>query len=136
MARIRKDDLVEVIAGNSAGTRGRVLRVIPDKNRLVVQGVNLRWKHLRKSQQNPQGGRVQRETAVHISNVMLYDEEAGGRTRVGFKVVDGKKVRIARKTGGEIGTAPAKAAEKPAKKKAAKKTAKKAAKKAPKKEEE
>ena len=84
MARIRKNDMVEMIAGNDSGVRGRVLRVIPSKSRLVVQGVNLRWKHLRKSQQNPQGGRVRRETPVHISNVMLYDAEAGVRTRVGF----------------------------------------------------
>jgi len=120
MARIRKNDMVEVIAGNDAGTRGRVLRVIPGKHRIVVQGVNLRWKHLRKSQQNPQGGRVRRETPLHISNVMLYDEEAGHRTRVGFHVAAGAKVRVAKLTGKEIGAAPAKEA-KPTKRKTAKK---------------
>ena len=130
MARIRKNDTVEVISGNDAGVRGRVLRMIPSKNRLVVQGVNLRWKHLRKSQQNPQGGRVRRETPLHISNVMLYDLEAGMRTRVGFLVIDGKKTRIARKSGKKIGAAPAKpVAEKATKKKAKKTTA--PAKKAP-----
>ncbi len=124
MARIRKNDTVEVISGNDAGVRGRVLRVIPSKSRVVIQGVNLRWKHLRKSQQNPQGGRVRRETPLHISNVMLYDLEAGMRTRVGFLVIDGKKTRIARKTGKKIGAAPAKpAAEKATKKKATKKKA-------------
>jgi large subunit ribosomal protein L24 len=142
MARIRKDDFVEVISGNDAGKRGRVLRVIPDKHRVVVQGVNLRWKHLRKSQQNPQGGRVRRETAVHISNVMIYDEEAAIRTRVGYALADGKKVRVGLKTGQRIGPAKSKAkpgpAEAPAKKKttkkkAAKKTAKKSAKKTAKK---
>ncbi len=131
--RIRKGDLVEVISGNDRGTRGKVLRVIPKRKRLVVQGINLRWKHMRKSQQAPQGGRVRREVAVHISNVMLYDESVGRRTRLGSKVVDGKKTRIARITGKEAGTAPAaqesaKAAKKtPAKAKAAaKKTTKKA----------
>ena len=122
MARIRKNDTVEVISGNDAGVRGRVLRMIPSNSRLVVQGVNLRWKHLRKSQQNPQGGRVRRETPLHISNVMLYDAEAGMRTRVGFLVIDGKKTRIARKTGKKIGAAPAKpVAEEATKKKASKK---------------
>ena len=133
MARIRKNDTVEIISGNDAGVRGRVLRMIPSKNRLVVQGVNLRWKHLRKSQQNPQGGRVRRETPLHISNVMLYDVEAGIRTRVGFLVIDGKKTRIARKTGKVIGAAPAKPAAENATKKAGKKAPakKKASKKAP-----
>ena len=105
MPRIRKDDEVEVIAGNDRGNRGKVLRVIPEKNRLVVQGVNLRWKHLRKSQQHPRGGRVRREVPIHASNVMLHDE-AAGRTRVGFRTVDGKKVRVARKTGAVLGMAP------------------------------
>ncbi len=129
--RIRKGDLVEVISGNDKGTRGKVLRVIPKRNRLVVQGVNLRWKHMRKSQQAPQGGRVRREAAVHFSNVMLYDEGVGRRTRLGSEVVDGKKTRIARVTGKEAGTGAAakesKAAKKPAKAKAAaKETTKKA----------
>ncbi len=130
--RIRKGDLVEVISGNDKGTRGKVLRVIPKRNRLVVQGVNLRWKHMRKSQQAPQGGRVRREAAVHFSNVMLYDEGVGRRTRLGSEVVDGKKTRIARVTGKEAGTGAAakesKSAKKtPAKAKAAaKKTTKKA----------
>ena len=125
MARIRKNDMVEIISGNDTGTRGRVLRVLPSKNRVVVQGVNLHWKHLRKSQKSPQGGRVRRETSVHISNIMLYDEEAGQRTRVGFRVVEGKKVRTAAKTGKVVGAAP-KAAPAEKTKKSVKKTAKKA----------
>ena len=128
MARIRKGDMVEILAGNDRGKRGKVLRVITDKDRVVVEGVNLRWKHMRKSQQNPQGGRVRREIAVHVSNVMLFDEASEARTRVGYQVVDGKKVRVSKRTGQKIGAAPAK---KPAKKKAAakkKKTKKKASK--------
>lgn len=117
--KIRRNDMVEVIAGNDRGKRGRVLRVIPDKNRAVVQGVNLRWKHLRKSQQNPAGGRIRRETAIHVSNLMLYDEGAGTRTRIGYLRKDGKKVRVGLKTGREIGTAAPQKAE--GKKAAAKK---------------
>jgi len=124
MGRIRKDDMVEVLAGNDRGKRGRVLRVIPDKNRIVVQGVNLRWKHMRKSQQMPQGGRMRREMPLHVSNVMLFDEGAQLRSRVGYKVEDGKKVRVARKTGAVLGAAPpAEKAKKTTKKKTAKKKA-------------
>ena len=107
MARIRKGDMIEVVSGNDRGKRGRVLRVIHDKDRLVVQGVNMRWKHLRKSQQNPQGGRVRREAPVHISNVMFFDEAAGERTRIAYQREEGRKIRINRKTGVEVGAAPA-----------------------------
>ena len=130
MALVRKDDMVEVIAGNDRGKRGRVLRVIPDKRRLVVQGINLRWRHMRKSQKHPQGGRVRREMSIHLSNVMVFDETEGSRTRLGSAVIDGKKRRVNRKTGKRLGeSAPALReaqgkAEKPAKKKAAKKKAK------------
>ncbi len=113
MARIRKGDLVEIVTGNDRGKRGRVLRVLNDKGRVAVEGVNLRWKHMRKSQQHPQGGRVRRETPVHMSNVMLVDETADVRTRVGSAVIDGRKTRIARKTGKPI-TAAGKAASKKA----------------------
>jgi large subunit ribosomal protein L24 len=124
MARIRKGDMVEILAGNDRGKRGRVLRMIRDKDRIVIQGVNLRWKHMRKSQQMPQGGRMRREMPLHVSNVMLFDEGAQERSRVGYAVVDGKKVRVARKTGAVVGVAPAEEkAEKKTKKKAAKKKA-------------
>lgn len=128
MGRIRKGDMVEILAGNDRGKRGRVLRVIPDKDRIVVQGVNLRWKHMRKSQQMPQGGRMRREMPLHASNVMLFDEAVQQRSRVGYTVQDGKKVRVARKTGAVVGAAPAaekaeKAAKPARKKKAAKKKA-------------
>ena len=105
MARIRKGDTVEVISGNDKGKTGRVLRMIPKQDRLVIQGINLRWKHMRRSQQQPQGGRVRREVPIHESNVMLVDEATGKRTRVAYGVVDGKKVRLSRRTGKAIGTA-------------------------------
>lgn len=121
MRSIRKGDMVEVISGNERGKRGRVLRVIPDKDRLVVQGLNLRWKHMRKTQKAPQGGRLHREAPMHVSKVMLFDETAGARTRVGFRGEGKDKTRISRRTGREIGTPGAA----PAKKEAAPKGAKK-----------
>jgi large subunit ribosomal protein L24 len=120
MARIRKGDMIEVIGGNDRGKRGQVLKVIPDNDRVVVQGINLRWKHLRKSQQSPQGGRVKREVAIHISNVMVFDAEAGERTRVGYQGAGKEKIRVGRKTGKELG-AVVKAPEKATKKKKQKK---------------
>ena len=102
MARIRKDDLIEVTAGNDRGTRGRVLKIIPKKNRVLIQGVNLRWKHMRKSQQSPQGGRIRKEIPIHVSNVMLIDETSDSATRIGYERIDGKKVRVARKSGKPI----------------------------------
>ncbi len=126
MARIRKGDLVEVIAGNDRGKRGRVLRMIPDRDRILVEGVNVRWKHMRKSQKTPQGGRIQRELPIHRSNVMFYDEASGTRSRLGSGVVEGKKTRILRKGGTPVGAAPAAAAGKEKKasgKRAAKKPA-------------
>jgi large subunit ribosomal protein L24 len=129
MARIRKDDLVEVIAGNDRGKRGRVLKVLPKKERVLVQGVNLRWKHMRKSQQSPQGGRIRKEIPIHASNVMPVDESSDARTRVAYVVKDGKKARVARKSGHVIGTAAAAAESSAAPKKKAKKKAKAKAKK-------
>jgi large subunit ribosomal protein L24 len=123
MARIRKGDLVEVIAGNDRGKRGRVLQVIPDRDRVVVEGVNVRWKHMRKSQKTPQGGRLQREMPIHRSNVMFFDESSSRKSRLGSAVVDGKKVRMVRRSGSPVGVAPA--ASPKAKKAPAKRAAKK-----------
>jgi large subunit ribosomal protein L24 len=125
MARIRKGDLVEVITGNDRGKRGRVLRVIPERDRLVVEGVNVRWKHMRKSPKAPQGGRIKREMSLHLSNVMLFDEASGTRSRLGSGVVEGKKIRILRKSGTPVGAAPAVPAKE--KKAPAKRAAKKPA---------
>ena len=105
MARIRKDDMVEIIAGNDRGKRGRVLKTVPKKDRVLVQGINLRWKHMRKSQQSPQGGRIRKEIPVHVSNVMLVDEGTDTATRVGYRMIDGKKRRISIKSGQPISVA-------------------------------
>ncbi len=107
--RIRRGDLVAVVSGDDRGKRGRVLRLVPEKNRVVVEGVNLVFKHLRRSQQNPQGGRVRREAAIAISNVMPIDPESNKPTRVASKVVDGRRTRVARRTGSALGAQAAKA---------------------------
>jgi large subunit ribosomal protein L24 len=85
-ARIRKDDMVQVIAGDAKGARGKVLRVIPDRQRVVVEGVNMIYRHVRKTRKNPQGGRVQKEAPIHISNVMPIDPKTGHPTRVRFEL--------------------------------------------------
>ena len=95
MARhLRKNDLVEVISGNHRGARGKVLRVDPTKNEVVVEGVNVVYRHVRPTRRNPQGGRVQKEAAIHISNVLPFDSAAGKALRVHFVVEhdDGGKV--------------------------------------------
>ncbi len=80
--KVRRDDLVEVIAGDDKGRRGKVLRVHPEAGQLVVEGINTVWKHLRRSQENPQGGRIEREAPLDISNVQVVSEETGTAQRV------------------------------------------------------
>ena len=101
---VRKNDEVQVIAGRDRGKRGRVLRVLPEKNRLIVEGVNLIKRHTRPNPaKNIKGGVVQREASLHASNVQLVCPECGASTRVGHKVLDdGRKVRICRKCGGVV----------------------------------
>jgi large subunit ribosomal protein L24 len=84
-ARIRKDDMVVVISGDHRGAKGKVLRVIPEKQRVLVEGVNLVYRHVRKSQRNPQGGRIRKEAPLHISNVMPLDPKADRGARVRFE---------------------------------------------------
>lgn len=78
---VRKGDTVIVIAGNDKGSTGAIRQIIREKNRLIVEGVNLRWKHKRGTQQNPKGERVQEACSIHVSNVMLLDAETGKGTR-------------------------------------------------------
>src|SRR2546423_12850166 len=86
MARhIKSGDTVMVIAGADRGKTGRVLRVVTNKNRVVVEGINRVWKHVRPSQRNPQGGRIQKDAAIHASNVMPLDPTNGKGTRVRFE---------------------------------------------------
>lgn len=79
---VKKDDVVEVISGDEKGKRGRVLRTMPEKNKVVIEGVNYIWKHLRRSQQHPQGGRLQREAPINASKVMIVDAKTDKTTRV------------------------------------------------------
>ena len=99
--RLRKNDTVEVIAGRDAGKRGKVLQVIPEKNRVIVQGVAFIKRHTRPNpQKNIKGGIVDREAPVHVSNVSPIDPESDRPTRVGTKVLgDGQRVRVARRSG-------------------------------------
>ena len=98
--RIKKNDTVEVITGKGAEKRGKVLKVLPEKNRLVVQGVNFIKRHTRPNpQRNIKGGIAEREAPIHASNVMIVCPECGKRTRIGSKqLADGRKVRICRRS--------------------------------------
>jgi large subunit ribosomal protein L24 len=101
---IRKNDTVLVMAGKDRGKRGRVLKVLPERNRLVVEGVNFIKRHTRPNpQRNVKGGIVTREAALHASNVQLVCPECGAATRIGHRVLgDGRKVRICRKCEGVV----------------------------------
>jgi large subunit ribosomal protein L24 len=101
--RIKNGDIVMVIAGADRGKTGRVLRVLGERNRVVVEGVNRVWKHVRPSQRHPQGGRIQKDAAIHLSNVMPVDPSSGKGSRVRFETRDGAKHRIAVKGGTDLG---------------------------------
>ncbi len=93
--RIKRGDKVVVIAGKERGTGPvEVLRVDPERRMVVVQGVNLRYKHIRKSQQNPQGGRIRKELPIHASNVMLWSEKLKKGVRVKIVEKEGRKIRV------------------------------------------
>ena len=98
---IKKGDNVIVNAGNDKGKTGKVLEVLRDKDRVIVEGVNMVSRHTKPNSKNPQGGIIKREAAIHISNVNLMDA-SGKAVKVGHKEVDGKKIRFARITGEEI----------------------------------
>ena len=91
--RLRKGDLVAVISGDDRGKRGRILRYDPVEDRVIVEGVNLVYRHLRRSQKNPQGGRIRREAAIHASNVMPVDSDTNKPSRVRMASEEGKRVR-------------------------------------------
>ena len=99
---IKKGDTVYVNAGNDKGKTGKVLSVIPSKDRAIVEGVNMVSKHTKPNSKQPQGGIIKQEAGIHISNLNLIDPQSNKPTRVGYKTVDGKKVRYAKKSGEEI----------------------------------
>lgn len=103
--KIKKDDNIIVIAGNSKGSTGKVLKVFPKKNRVIIEGVNLRKRHTKPNQANPQGGILEIEAPIDASNVMLMDPKENVATRIGSKIIiddkTGKKkiVRVSKKSG-------------------------------------
>ena len=99
---LKKGDKVIVIAGKDKGKTGEIQKVLPRTNRVVVEGVNLRKKHKKPTQNAPEGSIVEIYAPIDASNVMFYDEKAKKPSRIGHKVVKGKKVRIAKASGTEI----------------------------------
>lgn len=101
--KIKKGDQVVVLAGRDRGVKGEVLEVLPTDNRVVVRGVNVVTKHQKPTQVSP-GGIIKKELSIHASNVALADPKTGAATRIGYQVQkDGKKVRVAKKSGEAIG---------------------------------
>ena len=96
---VKKGDKVKVLSGKDRGKEGTVLEAFPKKERVLVEGVNMIQKHAKPSQDNPQGGILNIEAPIHASNVLPIDPKSGEPTRVGYEVKDGKKIRIAKKSG-------------------------------------
>ena len=105
--RIKKNDNVIVVAGNDKNKTGKVLKVFPKVNRLIIEGINIRKRHTKPSQKSQQGGIIEKEAPIHVSNVMIVDPKTNGATRIGSKIIidekTGKK-KIARvsKASGEM----------------------------------
>ncbi len=98
-ARIKKNDSVMILAGKERGKIGKVIRVQPKQNRAVVERLNMVKRHVKPRGPQDSGGILEKEASIHLSNLMLVDPQDGRPTRVGFKVVDGRKMRVSRRTG-------------------------------------
>ncbi|PCU95436.1 50S ribosomal protein L24 [Listeria monocytogenes] len=96
---VKKGDKVKVITGKNKGKSGKVLAAFPKKDRVLIEGINMVKKHTKPSNVNPQGGILNVEAPIHVSNVMLLDPKTGEPTRVGYEVKGDKKVRVAKKSG-------------------------------------
>ncbi|WP_067842449.1 50S ribosomal protein L24 [Amphibacillus sediminis] len=96
---VKKGDKVQVLSGKDKGKQGVILAAYPKKERVLVEGVNMVKKHQKPSQDNPNGGILNQEAPIHVSNVLPIDPKTGEPTRVGYEERDGKKVRIAKKSG-------------------------------------
>jgi len=96
--KIKTGDTVRVTAGDHKGSEGKVMLVNLEKNKAIVEGVNLVSKHEKPSAKNPQGGIVKKEAMLHVSNLSLIDTKSGETTRVGYDIRDGKKVRVSKKS--------------------------------------
>lgn len=102
--KIKKGDTVVVLTGDDKGKTGEILRVDTAAGKVVVQGVNRVYRHIRPSRRHPQGGRIQKEMPIHISNVLPVDPETSQPTRVGFQIAaDGSKQRLSRRSGKSLG---------------------------------
>lgn len=95
---IKKGDTVKVISGDHKGETGVVKKVLVKEQRVIIEGVNKVSRHTRPNNENPDGGIIQKEAPIAVSNVMLFDTKAGEASKIGYKVVDGKKVRYFKKT--------------------------------------
>lgn len=96
---VKTGDTVVVTSGNHKGERGKILKIYTDKSRAIVEGVNIITKHIKPSARNPQGEIVKTEGTIHLSNLMVADPKTGKPTRIGRKIVNGKSVRYAKKSG-------------------------------------
>lgn len=101
--KIKTGDYVQVMSGKDRGKKGKVLKVLRDKDRVLVEGINIITKRVKPTAENPQGGLVEKEAPIHISNVMLVDPKSGEPTRVGYRFDEnGNKIRYAKKSGEQI----------------------------------
>jgi large subunit ribosomal protein L24 len=98
---IKKDDTVVVIAGKDKGTKGKVLKAMPKENRVIVEGVNMQTKH-QKQTRTVKAEIKNQEGPIHVSNVMYFDKKENAPTKIGYKVENGRKIRVSRKTGEEL----------------------------------
>lgn len=100
--KIKKGDKVQVITGSDKGTVAEVIKVLPNRDMVIVEGVNMKKKHMKPTQENPDGGIAEGEAPVHVSNVMAYDAKAKKASKISFKEEKGKKVRVYSKTGATL----------------------------------
>ena len=96
--KIKSGDIVRVIAGDHKGSEGKIVRILREKNKAIVEGVNMVSKHIKPSTKNPQGGIVKKEAPIHVSNLSLIDPKSKEATKVGFKQEGDKKVRFSKKS--------------------------------------
>ncbi|GEQ85641.1 50S ribosomal protein L24 [Patiriisocius marinistellae] len=96
--KLKTGDTVIVTAGDHKGSEGKIMRVVQEKNKAIVEGVNMVKKHEKPSAANPQGGITEKEALIHISNLSLVDSKSGKATRVGYRMEDGKKVRFSKQS--------------------------------------
>lgn len=97
--KIKNGDMVVVIAGKDKDKKGKVLKTLPKENKVIVEGVNIQYKHKKPSNPQEAGTIDKKEGPISVSNVMYFDEKSNSRTRIGFKIEDGKKIRVSKKSG-------------------------------------